>query len=92
MGICAHAARPDRPSLSPTAPPRPEPPLWRQSDGSPVSCTEKIKVLNQNYAELRQIAQDAFEDALLMGCSEAQIRAVLHELVDRLTAAFSSRK
>jgi hypothetical protein len=60
------------------------PPVWRQPDGSPVSCVEKIKVLNENYAELRQMAQDALEDALLMGCSEAQIRQALHQLVDRL--------
>ncbi len=59
-------------------------PRWLQPDGSPVSCHEKIKVLNENYAELRQIAQDALEDAVLMGCSEAQIRAALHELIDSL--------
>jgi hypothetical protein len=60
-------------------------PAWRQTDGAPVSCVEKIKVLNENYAELRQIAQDALEDALLMGCSEEQIRDALHALVDELS-------
>jgi len=60
------------------------PPVWRQNDGAPVSCVEKIKVLNENYAELQQIAQDAFEDALLVGCSEAQVRAVFHDLVEAL--------
>jgi hypothetical protein len=59
-------------------------PLWRQDDGAPVSCLEKIKVLNDNYAELKQMAQDAFEDALLMGCSERQVREVLRELIDAL--------
>lgn len=59
-------------------------PVWRQPDGAPVSCLEKIKVLNENYAELRQIAQDALEDALLMGCSEEQMRAALHQLIDAL--------
>jgi hypothetical protein len=62
-----------------------ESPIWRQPDGAPVSCVEKLKVLNENYAELRQIAQDALEDALLMGCSEEQIRAALHQLVDELS-------
>jgi hypothetical protein len=59
-------------------------PTWRQDDGAPVSCVEKIKVLNENYAELKQTAQDAFEDALLMGCSETQVRDVLRELIDSL--------
>lgn len=59
-----------------------EPPVWRQPDGSPVSCVDKIKVLNENLAELQQLAQDAFEDAVLMGCDEAQVREVLQRLVD----------
>jgi hypothetical protein len=72
---------------------RPHPaPIWRQDDGTPVSCLEKIKVLNENYAELRQVAQDAFEDALLMGCSEAQVRAVLRELIDALVNPYDDRK
>jgi len=41
-------------------------------------------VLNDNYRELAQLAQDAFEDALLMECDEEQIRRALHELVDSL--------
>ena len=61
--------------------PQPTMPKWFSDDGSPVSCTEKIKVMNQNMAELYQAAQDAFEDALLMGCSEQQLRYYLQQLV-----------
>ena len=61
--------------------PHPTMPKWFSDDGSPVSCTEKIKVMNQNMAELYQAAQDAFEDALLMGCSEQQLRDYLQQLV-----------
>jgi hypothetical protein len=61
-----------------------QPPVWRQPTGAAVSCHEKLKVLNDNYRELQQIAQDAFEDALLMDCDEAQVRQALHELVDSL--------
>lgn len=59
-------------------------PIWKKPDGNPVSCVEKIKVLNENFNELRQMAQDVLEDAALLGCSEAQIREVLHQLVDEL--------
>ena len=61
--------------------PQPAMPKWFSDDGSPVSCTEKIKVMNQNMNELYQAAQDAFEDALLMGCSEQQLRDYLQQLV-----------
>ncbi|MEF9997204.1 MAG: hypothetical protein RR412_06120 [Burkholderiaceae bacterium] len=61
-----------------------EAPLWRKPDGTPVACVEKIKVLNDNYRELRELAQDALEDAVLMGCAEDQVRLALHLLVDEL--------
>ena len=57
-------------------------PVWRTPEGEPVSCIEKIKVLNENLAELRELAQEAFEDAVLMGCDEQQVREVLAAIVD----------
>ena len=59
-------------------------PCWVKPDGSPVSCTEKVKVLNENYEELREILKDALADALLLGCSEAQIRQSFHDLIDQI--------
>jgi hypothetical protein len=59
-------------------------PVWRQADGAPLSCVDKIKVLNENLVELRQMAQDALEDAILMGADEAQIREVLGRLIASL--------
>jgi len=58
--------------------------VWRTPEGEPVSCVEKIKVLNENLAELRDMAQDALEDAVLMGCDEAQFRRVVRALLDGL--------
>jgi len=56
-------------------------PIWHTPEGEPVSCVEKIKVLNENLSELRELAQDALEDGLLMGCDEAQLREVLAGIV-----------
>ncbi len=59
-------------------------PVWLTPEGEPVSCVDKIKVLNENLAELRELAQDALEDAVLMGCDERQVREVLAAIVARL--------
>lgn len=59
-------------------------PTWVRDDASVVACTEKIKVMKENFEEIRQIAQDALEDGLLMEVSEAQMREALHQLVDTL--------
>ncbi len=59
-------------------------PCWIKPDGSPVSCTEKVKVLNENYEELYTLLKDALEDALVLGCSEAQVRQSFHNLIDQI--------
>ncbi len=64
-------------------------PTWRTPEGEPVSCVEKIKVLNENLEELRALAQEAFEDALLMGCDEAQFREVMNRLAAALVNPYA---
>lgn len=59
-------------------------PIWVRDDTSIVACTEKIKVMKENFDEIRQIAQDALEDGVLMEVNEAQMREALHQLVDAL--------
>jgi hypothetical protein len=66
-------------------------PLWKSPDGKPVSCHEKIKVLNQNIGEIAGLARDAMEDAVLMGCDPDQVRDVLHQLVDSLTDPYAKK-
>jgi hypothetical protein len=68
------------------------PPVWRQSDGKPVSCLEKIKVLNQNIQEIENLCGDALEDGILMGCDADQIKAALHELIDGLAPPHAKTK
>jgi hypothetical protein len=52
---------------------------------------EKNKVLSENMEEIRQICQDALEDAVLMGCDEQQFRAVVTELVNALKNPYLPR-
>ena len=58
--------------------------VWRGPKGEIISCTEKNKVMKENLEEIRQICQDALEDAVLMGCDEHQVRKVLSDLVTSL--------
>ena len=69
-----------------------EPPVWRDGDGEPLSCREKIKVLNENLGEIGELAQDALEDAILMGCDEAQVRTVLNALMVSLVNPYQKPK
>ncbi len=64
-------------------------PVWLDPGGDPVSCREKILVLNENIEEIRDMCQDALEDGVLMGCDEAQLRTVMHDLVQSLTNPYN---
>jgi len=69
----------------------PPPALWPQPDGTPVSCREKLKMLGENYAELAQALQDAFEDAMLMGVDEQAMRRILLGMIDGLESPKRAR-
>lgn len=65
--------------------------IWRSPTGEVIACVEKNKVLQENMEEIRQICQDALEDAVLMGCDEQQFRAILTELVQSLKNPYLPR-
>jgi hypothetical protein len=65
------------------------PKVWLDPDGEPVSCVDKLKLLQENLVELQEMAQEALEDAVVMGCDEAQTRQVLADLVASLEKPFS---
>ena len=81
----------ESPNARPAAATGFRPPVWRQPDGAPLGCREKIKVLNENLEELREMAQDALEDAILMGGDEAQIRSVLEAMMRDLVNPYAKR-
>ena len=65
------------------------PETWLSPDGEAVSCHDKLAILRDNLEELRSMAQDALDDAVLMGCDERQIRKVLGDLVATLEKPFA---
>ena len=66
-------------------------PVWVRDDKSIVACTEKIKVMQENFEEIQRLAQDAFEDGLLMEVSEAQMREAFNKIVDNLVNPYQKK-
>lgn len=60
------------------------PSVWPQPDGAPISCREKLRMLEENHTELTQVMRDTFEDAVLMGVDAAAMRQILTGMVDEL--------
>lgn len=66
-------------------------PKWIRDDKSILSCTEKVKVMNENFDELKQIAQDAFDDGVLMEVSEDQMKKALYALIESLNSPIKKK-
>ncbi|MCL2635499.1 MAG: hypothetical protein FWD50_02565 [Betaproteobacteria bacterium] len=66
-------------------------PVWRDGQGEPLACIEKIRVMNDNFAELRQVLIDALEDGVLMGADEASLRACFAALAAEVPLGVTAR-
>jgi hypothetical protein len=69
-----------------------KPPVWLTPTGEKVSCIEKLKVLNENLEEIRAMAQEALEDAVLMGCDESQFRQVINDIAQTIENPYKKEK
>ena len=49
------------------------PKVWKGINDDIISCSEKIKLLNENIIEIKRMSDDAIEDAILMGADEKQV-------------------
>ena len=58
--------------------------IWYSKDRKIISCDETNKVLNENHSEVHNLIQNAFDDAILMGCDEEDIKEKIINLVNNL--------
>ena len=49
------------------------PKIWKGTNNETISCTEKIKLLNENIIEIKRMCDDAIEDAILMRVDSNQV-------------------
>lgn len=63
-------------------------PLWKYADGSNIACTEKVKVLDENWDEIREAVQAAIDDAVLMGCPARSFKEALRALAEGLESQY----
>jgi len=59
------------------------PKIWKDKENKPISCIEKIKILNENIMEIKQLSDDAIEDAKLMGVDPDQITSVIINTISK---------
>lgn len=67
------------------------PKTWNRVDGSVVSCTESVKVLNENWSEAVALLQEMYEDAVLLGCGKDAFKSEIRRLIDELDCGYTEK-
>ncbi len=63
--------------------------IWHSNKGDKISCVEKIKVMEQNFAEIKVLLQDLIDDGVLMGISEQQIKEEMIKLIKTIKTEYN---
>ena len=58
--------------------------IWRAKDNKIISCDETNKVLNENYNEIKNVIQNAYDDAVLIDCDEKDFKNKKIDFVDKI--------
>ncbi|MBF91237.1 MAG: hypothetical protein CMP34_00340 [Rickettsiales bacterium] len=58
--------------------------IWIDEKEKVISCDETNKVLNENYYEILSVLQNAFDDAIILGCNEKDVRLKFAKLVSNM--------
>ena len=58
--------------------------LWYGKGNKIISCDETNKVLNENYMEIKNIVQNSYDDAILMGCDENDFKQKVSGFLKKL--------
>lgn len=68
------------------------PERWVRPDGTTVACTEKLKILHENWREIHALVQDALDDAVLMGCTVKQVKQEYKRLIDEIECQYREQR
>ena len=66
------------------------PKIWYSKNKEKVSCKEKILLLNNNILEFHELANEIYDEAILMGVRKEQIEEVLTNTVKNINSNLKS--
>lgn len=66
------------------------PKIWYSQNKEKLSCKEKISLLNKNIIEFHELANEIYDEAILMGVRKEQIEEVLANTVKNINTTLKS--
>lgn len=71
--------------------PIPAPREWLRCDGTTVSCTESVRVLEENWHEIAELLAESYEDAVLLGVGKKEFKDAIKRLIDDLECDWAEK-
>ena len=62
------------------------PKIWYSKNKEKLSCKEKILLLNKNILEFHELANEIYDEAILMGVRKEQIQEVLANTIKNINS------
>ena len=66
------------------------PKIWYSKNKEKLSCKEKILLLNNNILEFHELANEIYDEAILMGVRKEQIEEVLANTIKNINSKLKS--
>jgi len=66
------------------------PKVWYSTDKVKISCKEKILLLNKNIQDFNEVAQEIYDEAILMGVKKEQIEEILEAVIKNIDSNLKS--
>lgn len=60
-------------------------PKWTDCKGQAIGCEEKLKVLKEGMLEVFQVAQEVYEDGILLGANPVELKQFMLKIIQELS-------
>ncbi len=65
--------------------------IWLNKNKEIISCNETNKVLNENFSEVNSVLQNSYDDAIILGCDEDDVKKKLFDLISNLNFSLGKK-
>jgi len=68
------------------------PNFWITKNKVKITCKEKIKILNGNVEDIKNLLEETYDEAILMGADPTQVKEVIYKVVKNINSSLKSEK
>ena len=68
------------------------PNFWITKKKAKITCKEKIRILNGNIEDIKNLLEETYDEAILMGADPMQVKEVFNKVLKNIDSSLKSEK